>query len=149
MMAPIVRVPFDALTFSDEQFYMLGASPFTGVAFETFADGAKSSETTFHDGIEQGISRFWSSSGVLLEESEKWCGACHGLTKGWTEEGRLLTEQWFEFGIKVAERRPPNPLIWRLPASDPQHRLLVLSRSKFGPDAPLVTIEPAENGLRG
>lgn len=133
------RASFDELTLGDDGRHYLHGVPFSGIAYETFDNNTLMSENEFVDGIEQGVAKIWSANGQLLECATRWRGVFHGKCSAWTIDGSLVSESWYEFGIKTAEIKNTNnrTAAWNLTDSTVIQRLATM-RAKF-PDAPPVS----------
>jgi antitoxin component YwqK of YwqJK toxin-antitoxin module len=139
------RVPFDDLVIDDEQVASWQDRPFTGVAFDTFADGRPRSEASYVDGVQQGVAREWHPNGALKAETSYWNGSGHGLERAWNEEGRLLSETLAELGIGIRERQwdAGGALTrdWRIGPDDNLWSTLQIFRRKFADAPPLPAID--------
>lgn len=130
----MMRVPLDALTFSNEQIYGLDGVPFTGVAYETFDSGSLMNETSFTDGVKNGPEKTWSENGQLIETTEIWHGALHGQSITWSTTGQQRTKRWYEFGVETARtiyETDGTEQTWRLPLNAPARGMIRLHRERY------------------
>jgi antitoxin component YwqK of YwqJK toxin-antitoxin module len=97
------RVPDSELDFDDDLIYRWRGELFTGVGFEESPDGALS-EASYEYGVQQGPARDWYPSGDLKGESHFHDNVQHGVTREYSQEGSLLMESFYEYGILVEKR---------------------------------------------
>ena len=64
--------------------------PFTGRAIELFPNDAPRGEADFHNGLKDGMERFWWPNGVLKEEGQWFAGKANGVFREWNENGETL-----------------------------------------------------------
>lgn len=69
-----------------------------GVEF-TFADGVKTSEAWFRDGVPDSITRHWRN-GALIYEANFREGKKEGTERKWLEDGRLYAENSYRNGMQ-------------------------------------------------
>lgn len=98
------RVDWHELITDDEgRIYFYGEAPFTGVACETLPDGTRV-EVPMVGGREEGLTRKWSPSGILLSEISVLGDRQHGPARHWSADGALLREAWYEYGVCVSAK---------------------------------------------
>lgn len=73
--------------------------PFTGVRIETFPDGSSASETSYFQGLRDGASREYGTTGALRARWNYRAGKKDGLQEGWFLEGPKRFEQHYRDGI--------------------------------------------------
>ena len=78
--------------------------PFTGIAYETWANGGLRSEAEFVDGLKSGLSKDWFQNGQIKSEMNLRQGDGHGLSQTWYENGQLKSQTICEYGIKLSEK---------------------------------------------
>jgi hypothetical protein len=100
------RVPDSELDFDADLIYRWRGKLFTGVGFEIDAAGGLS-EVRYRFGVQEGVARDWYPSGVLKGESYFHDNVNHGATREFAEDGSLIIECLYEYGILV-ERRERN-----------------------------------------
>jgi len=100
-----MRVNYDDLDYSDDQLVcQYQGKPFTGVAYETDAQGRLISEVPHQNGFRHGVVREWFPSGQLQSEVAYQRGGAHGVSKSWYENGRMESETVYELGIQTRKR---------------------------------------------
>jgi antitoxin component YwqK of YwqJK toxin-antitoxin module len=133
---PVLRVPEEALDYTDEGEFHFKGKPFTGIAFSLADGGSLEAEHEFREGLYSGLSRGWHPSGCLEYEATCSQGLVHGLRREWHESGRLAAEEAYEYGIRVEGRRwdAEGDLIeeYQLQDTDPAHRVLEAYRVAYG-----------------
>jgi len=78
--------------------YTWDGRPFTGVAFELNRDGNLVNETSYVDGIEDGVKKNWYANGQIKSISDiKW-NRGHGNFTHWHENGEKKYEGVSELG---------------------------------------------------
>jgi hypothetical protein len=92
------------LDFDSDLVSTLDGKPFTGVAYEESPVLGRS-EISYREGMQHGLARDWYPSGVLKGESVFFQGVLHGMTREFDEDGRLMTEVRYEYGIRILSRR--------------------------------------------
>jgi hypothetical protein len=98
-----IRVPDSELDFNEDLIYRWRGRLFTGVGFEESPDGALS-EVSYECGVQQGPARDWYPSGGLKGESHFHDNVQHGVTREYSQDGSLLIESFYEYGILVEKR---------------------------------------------
>lgn len=98
-----LRVPDSELDFDDELFYRWHDSPFTGVGYENLPGGGVS-EISYRYGMQEGPARDWYPSGSLKGESHFRENVQHGISREYAEDGSLIMEATYEYGILVKRR---------------------------------------------
>lgn len=69
-----------------------GTNGFTGVLFDTYADGAKKSRSAVSNGWLQGISQGWFTNGQVQVEEHFVKSVSHGTRTKWHPNGRKMSE---------------------------------------------------------
>lgn len=72
--------------------YFHAGSPFEGVLYDEYPDGALRSETEYKRGSPWGVYRKFGPTGVLLEEGRYYAGYSEGVWRTWHDNGRLARE---------------------------------------------------------
>jgi antitoxin component YwqK of YwqJK toxin-antitoxin module len=78
--------------------------PFTGTAFELYANGQLLGEVNFQEGLRHGVSQGWYPTGQREFENHLEGDVGHGLSQSWYESGQLRSQELYEYGIKLQER---------------------------------------------
>jgi len=65
-------------------------NPFTGRAIEVFPNDSPRGEADFHNGLKDGMERFWWPNGKLKEEGQWFAGKANGVFREWKENGETL-----------------------------------------------------------
>ncbi|UZX01722.1 hypothetical protein F8G81_03130 [Arthrobacter sp. CDRTa11] len=78
--------------------------PFTGIQVWRFPNGAIESETTYKDGLSDGLSRSWDEQGQLRAQFTCRLGAMHGNRKKWHANGQLAEDGNYEWGVRIDEK---------------------------------------------
>lgn len=119
-----------------EGIYYYGDHPFTGIAYTTYPQGSRMSETEYRDGLLSGVSRGWWESGIPETESNYAFGALHGKSRIWHANGQLAEEEVHEHGILVRSSQwdEAGKLIeaYELKESEPAYQTLLQSRQSYG-----------------
>ena len=63
--------------------------PFSGRASEVFPNGSPRGEADFHNGLKDGMERFWWPNGNMKEEGQWFNGRANGIFKKWNLQGQL------------------------------------------------------------
>jgi hypothetical protein len=100
MHEPGSKVPDSELEYDEELTYRWRGVLFTGIGFDEASDGI-SSEVSYRYGVQEGPARDWYPSGVLKGEAWFRDNVQHGTTREYDDEGNLLSETKFEYGIMV------------------------------------------------
>lgn len=78
---------------------------YKGVSMETtkvrtyWDDGYMESETTYRDGLRDGMSRRWYSTGHMSREINYKAGLQDGICKGWGLNGDLIVQRTYSEGV--------------------------------------------------
>lgn len=99
---PEVRVPDSELDYDDELTYQWRGTLFTGVGFDVAKNGSRS-EISYCFGVQDGPARDWYPSGTLKGETWFRDNVQHGFAREYDEDGNLLCEMSFEYGIMTAK----------------------------------------------
>jgi antitoxin component YwqK of YwqJK toxin-antitoxin module len=132
----MLRLPSERLDYPGDGLHYFEGQPFTGVMEFRRPDGGLEGEEEYRDGLLWGCRRIWFPSGRPQEEAECAWGGYHGRAREWYEDGRLASDEVYEYGIRtrgttwgedgqVAEE-------FKLSESDPAYRTLELFRAAFG-----------------
>jgi hypothetical protein len=133
------RVQYDDLEVGDDQLMFWEGRPFSGFAVENYPDGNLQSETSFVNGLQEGVSRVWHPNGQLAEEALSWKGVRHGRSAAWTADGKPLNEEVYELGALVRGKYfGDDGTIARTFSIDPNDSLLLAYRKAYGKSAPPV-----------
>jgi len=82
----------------------LDGKAFTGIAYEESPVLGRS-EVSYREGVQEGLARDWYPSGVLKGQSAYVQGVLHGISREFDEDGHLMIEVRYEYGIRVMARR--------------------------------------------
>ena len=93
------RVPDAELDYDDEQVYRWHGELFTGIGC---SDEPVRSEVTYEDGQQTGPARDFHPSGQVSAESWYHLGTLHGWSRTYAEDGEILSETLYEFGMPVS-----------------------------------------------
>jgi antitoxin component YwqK of YwqJK toxin-antitoxin module len=99
-----MRVSIDELDYSDYHVYLYQGKPFTGIAYESLADGRIVAEDSYVDGVLKGYSKEWYPTGELQSEVYYMSGALHGKCRQWYIDGTLKSEYLYEYGILITKK---------------------------------------------
>lgn len=101
----MLRVDYEELEPSDDYLLMqYEGKPFHGVAFECDENDKLVAETNFVDGQKSGVSREWSSSGILIREQWFALNSLHGTSREWYIDGAPKIDGIYELGVCIKER---------------------------------------------
>jgi antitoxin component YwqK of YwqJK toxin-antitoxin module len=92
------------LDYDSDLVFTLDGKAFTGVAYEESAELGRS-EICYRDGLQEGVARDWYPSGMPKGESCYVRNVLHGTSREFDEQGRLMVEDRYEYGICVLARR--------------------------------------------
>lgn len=101
--ASLPRVEGDDLEW-EGQLQTWNDEPFTGIEVWRFPSGAIESETTYRDGLSDGLSRSWDEQGRLRSQFTCRLGAMHGNCRKWHGNGQLAEDGNYEWGVRINER---------------------------------------------
>ena len=85
----------------DDDVSVLNGTPFSGIAYMLYPDGALEWEVTYHDGFKEGLVQEFHSNGKLKREWLADRGRTKGARKEWDENGNLKSEGVYEFGVEL------------------------------------------------
>jgi antitoxin component YwqK of YwqJK toxin-antitoxin module len=91
-------------TTSGSPVYTCQGKPFTGIADELNIDGKLINETSYLDGMEDGIEKFWYPNGQSESVSEVKGNRPHGKFQHWYEDGKIKYEGVCELGYVVKRK---------------------------------------------
>ena len=74
---------------------------FTGIVYETFADGSLSYEGVHVDGKRCGYEKHWHKNGTLKEYAFVYMNTIHGPVQSWNDKGVLTFEAENSFSHRV------------------------------------------------
>jgi len=97
------RVPDSELDYERDLVFTHEGVPFSGIGYEERSDLGLS-EVSYRDGMQHGVSRDWFPSGKLKGESRYRENSLHGTTRELDEDGHILMEIEYEYGIVVSSR---------------------------------------------
>lgn len=130
------RVPFDELDITDNLIVLWKDKPFTGIGYDLNADGKLWSEMTYVNGLQEGFSKEWSTSGTLIVEEQWKRGNLHGFVHEWFENSKLKSKAVREFGILVSKKEWDSEghltLTFQITEKDLEYDVLVAYRRKYG-----------------
>jgi hypothetical protein len=95
---PAAHVADDELEFDEEFIYRHNGTRFTGIGFERGPNGILS-EVSYRDGLQDGPALDYYPSGVLRGVSDYRQNSLHGRVREFGEDGTLLQESVYEYGI--------------------------------------------------
>jgi antitoxin component YwqK of YwqJK toxin-antitoxin module len=98
---PVLRIRDDELDFDESIIYHYKGRRFTGSAYDDMPGGGIS-EVSYENGVQQGPARDWLPSGKLKGESFFRRNVLHGCAKEFREDGSLISEKNYEWGILVS-----------------------------------------------
>jgi antitoxin component YwqK of YwqJK toxin-antitoxin module len=101
--APLARVEGDDLEW-EGQLQTWKGEPFTGIEVWRFPDGVIDSESTYKDGLKDGLSRTWDEHGQLRSQFTCRLGAMYGNCRKWHANGRLAEDGNYEWGVRLNEK---------------------------------------------
>jgi YD repeat-containing protein len=96
-------VNLSQLTVADGNIYLLGETPFSGFAIETFDDGQLRTQMSLLRGLEDGVTRRWHPNGQLESERSFRNSVSHGRHQEWRADGVLSMQATWEAGEQVEE----------------------------------------------
>lgn len=130
---PEAVVKFDELLLQNDDTHTYRGFPFSGIAVEYFADGARSCEQRFCDGHPDGITRVWFPDGRLKSEGTFRGDGINGIFQEWYPNGQLKTKVTAEFGILIEEYEwdESGRLVkeYKIPATGVSQDLLAMKRA--------------------
>lgn len=129
------RVPNQSLDYREDDLYYHDDEPFTGVAYFLDKAGRLKAEHEYRNGMRWGISKGWQGGGAPDYE-ESWSqGLLHGLHREWSEIGRCVAEEMYEYGICLWAKRwdDAGEMIQEteLKETDPDFETLTIYRSAY------------------
>lgn len=100
------RVPYDEVDYPGDGYYYHDGKPLTGVRYTLNDDeGWLEGETEFVEGLPSGLKReFAGPDKRLLYEGEFRGGVLHGRKRRWTDDGTLIEDGEYEYGIPLWEK---------------------------------------------
>ena len=100
------RVPDTEIEYEDDGFYYYNGERFTGVEYFLNDDeGWLEAETEYADGLPSGMKREWAGPDKeLLYEGQFRGGVLHGRKRRWTDDGTLVEDGEYEYGIPLWEK---------------------------------------------
>lgn len=101
--APLPRVEGDDLEW-EGQLQTWNGEPFTGIEVWRFPNGAIESESTYKDGLKDGLSRTWDEHGQLRSQFTRRLGAMYGNCRKWHANGQLAEDGNYEWGVRLDEK---------------------------------------------
>lgn len=96
------RVLEKELTKEGGLFYYDG-KPFTGIGYKMYDEKRLQFETSYVEGKEEGVQKYWSRNGQLVEEFQKKGERKDGMFTSWYENGQIKKEMTFKAGDVVGE----------------------------------------------
>lgn len=132
---PHARVPDDVLDYDENLVYTYQGERFTGVGYDE-VPGYGLSEISYVDGLQEGPTRDWYPSGQLKSEWMYRANARHGHSREYREDGTLVSEAIYEYGVRVRSRTfaEDGSVVDRFDLSEesPTFKLLQRLRARFG-----------------
>jgi antitoxin component YwqK of YwqJK toxin-antitoxin module len=93
-------VHLNQLSANENGIYLLGNTPFSGFAIETFPDGSLQTQVALMRGLQDGVTRRWHPNGQLESEQHFRNGKPHGWHRKWEPDGTLEAEFAWSAGIR-------------------------------------------------
>ncbi len=93
------------LTTNEDGICLLGNSPFSGFAIETFPDGKLQTQMSLMHGLQDGVTRRWNPNGQLESEQSFRNGIAEGKHHEWHPDGILKAESTWNAGECVHARQ--------------------------------------------
>ena len=102
----VKRVPDSEIDYPGDGYYYHDGQRFTGVEyFLNEEEGWVEAETEYVEGLPSGLKREWAGPDKqLLYEGEFRGGVLHGRKRRWTEDGTLIEDGEYEYGIPLWEK---------------------------------------------
>jgi antitoxin component YwqK of YwqJK toxin-antitoxin module len=129
------RVPHSEVDYPGDGYYYHDDKRFTGVDYILNEDeGWVEAETEYVEGLPSGLAREWAGPDrdKLLCEAQIRGGVVHGRKRRWTEDGTLIEDGEYEYGIALWEKKwdEDGDLIenYELKESDPNYARLLKRR---------------------
>src|ERR1044072_4893001 len=97
-----MRITMEDLEYDDDQRVLHHGAPYTGTAWEFYADGAVMTEQEFFEGIPHGASRAYYHDGQIESEHFHEYGRLLGPWRAWHANGRVREELDYEHGKIVS-----------------------------------------------
>jgi antitoxin component YwqK of YwqJK toxin-antitoxin module len=94
------RVEFDDCEYADDQSLLYQGEPYTGVVFETYADGSPAAEQSYRQGILDGLSRVWHPNHQLKSET-MYAFGLRVYERQWHENGKPKLDRKFDGRAKL------------------------------------------------
>jgi antitoxin component YwqK of YwqJK toxin-antitoxin module len=134
------KVPIQTLEYPGDGLYYKAGVPFTGVAItKDTHEGWVQAEEEYEDGLVCGMVRTWHAPDVPATEEVCAWGVRHGNYREWSESGQLLVEGYYQYGIRVSEKRwdENGKLVenYHLKETDPDFETLSLAKKAYGEQA--------------
>jgi antitoxin component YwqK of YwqJK toxin-antitoxin module len=130
------RFTSEQLDYPGDGLHYLKGEPFTGVMEFRYKNGTLEAEEEYKDGLLSGMRRVWHPSGIPQEEAECAWGVHHGRLREWDEQGRLIIDATYEYGIRTHGTRWDEQgqvtEEFELSEADPAYRTLERARIAFG-----------------
>jgi antitoxin component YwqK of YwqJK toxin-antitoxin module len=95
------RINIIDVEFNDDYSYSYRGKAFSGVACEYDDNSKLIAELTFENGIQEGVSRWFFSSGQKRSEKCYHFNTLHGEGREWFEDGNLRERTLHEFGVLI------------------------------------------------
>jgi len=99
-----LRVHASELEGGDEDALLLHGKPFTGTAYEQYANGQLREEVSYVEGYSNGPCKSWYENGQLKEEYVALPGRAPDKSMGWHDNGALRHCTERELGVRVAHK---------------------------------------------
>src|SRR5262245_5956219 len=102
----VKRVPYEEVDYPGDGYYYHDGKPLTGVKYTLNDDeGWLEAETEYVEGLPSGLKREWAGPDKrLLYEGEFRGGVLHGRKRRWTDDGTLIEDGEYEYGIALWEK---------------------------------------------
>jgi len=94
-------VNLNQLIVGEDGVYLLGETPFSGFAIETFPEGNLATQMSLMRGRQDGVTRRWHPNGQLESEKSFREGKPHGRHREWQVDGTLKTQSSWNAGACI------------------------------------------------
>lgn len=122
------RVSIEEIELVEDSLMYYKGAPFTGVVYETGADGAVVGEFALKDGSREGLTKLWYPDGARLAERMYSGNVLHGVSVEWYRNGNERKRAVYRFGVQLESARRDeegNIVTGRVsPAPDQNHNRL-------------------------
>lgn len=109
----ILRIDEEDLYDQDDYCPYWNGEKFTGIGYEIGTNGVIYRETSYKNGVQDGIYQEFSDRGTLLEKGYFKNGYAYGIWKKWNEAGQLISLEIFNRSGKIyGEKRDSEGFIF-------------------------------------